>query len=437
MNQIKTTTSSSGSTRWWQLFFGVVAMMAISSPQYVWALFTSELTKSLGATLPQVQVTFAILIVAQTFLSPFQGYLIDKFGPRILLSCGAILTALSWILASGVTSIWGLYLTYGLLGGVGTGIIYVGVVGLMVQWFPDRRGFAVGMVAAGYGFGAIMTTFAISMSIKSSGVASTLVMFGVIIGVVGLAAAQGMRRPRPEEVAEQIRKVKAENTTRESSYSYKPTEMLRKPVFWLLFGMMTMMSTSGLMVISQMGAFAKDFGVADVMIFGMAALPLALTIDRICNGLTRPFFGWVSDRIGRENTMLIAFGLEGVAMTLWLTTADNPVLFVLLSGVVFFGWGEIFSLFPSILTDTFGTKHATTNYGFLYMAQGVGSVLGGPLAALMHDATGSWTPVFATVICMDFATALLAYFVLKPMRKKFLVKSEALTVADGLAPAFK
>ena len=436
MNQIKTT-ASSGSTRWWQLFFGVVAMMAISSPQYVWALFTSELTKALGATLPQVQVTFAILIVAQTFLSPFQGYLIDKFGPRILLSCGAILTALSWILASSASSIWGLYLTYGLLGGVGTGIIYVGVVGLMVQWFPDKRGFAVGMVAAGYGFGAIMTTFAISMSIKSSGVASTLVMFGSIIGVVGLAAAQGMRRPRPEEVAEQIQKVKAENTTRESSYSYKPTEMLQKPVFWLLFVMMTMMSTSGLMVISQMGAFAKDFGVADAMVFGMAALPLALTIDRICNGLTRPFFGWVSDRIGRENTMLIAFGLEGVAMTLWLMTTDNPVLFVILSGVVFFGWGEIFSLFPSILTDTFGTKHATTNYGFLYMAQGVGSVLGGPLAALMHDATGSWTPVFATVICMDFATALLAYFVLKPMRKTFLAKSEALTVAGGLAPAFK
>ncbi|CAL62589.1 Putative transporter of the major facilitator superfamily [Herminiimonas arsenicoxydans] len=437
MNQIKTT-SSSGATRWWQLFFGVVAMMAISSPQYVWALFTSELTKGLGATLPQVQVTFAILIVAQTFLSPFQGYLIDKFGPRMLLSCGAILTALSWILASGVTGIWGLYLTYGLLGGVGTGIIYVGVIGLMVQWFPDRRGFAVGMVAAGYGFGAIMTTFAISMSIKSSGVASTLVMFGVIIGVVGLAAAQGMRRPRADEVAEHIKKVKLENTTRESSYSYKPTEMLKKPVFWLLFVMMTMMSTSGLMVISQMGAFAKDFGVADAMVFGMAALPLALTIDRICNGLTRPFFGWVSDRIGRENTMFIAFGLEGVAMTLWLMTTDNPVLFVILSGVVFFGWGEIFSLFPSILTDTFGTKHATTNYGFLYMAQGVGSVLGGPLAALMHDATGSWTPVFATVICMDFATAILAYIVLKPMRKKFLAQSEELATSSAvLTPAYK
>ncbi|WP_188379240.1 oxalate/formate MFS antiporter [Oxalicibacterium faecigallinarum] len=427
MNPMNTAASNfPGRARWWQLVFGVIAMMAISSPQYVWALFTTDLTASLGATLTEVQVTFAILIVAQTFLSPFQGYLVDKFGPRLLLSVGAILTALSWVLASYVTGVWGLYLTYGLLGGVGTGIIYVGVVGLMVQWFPDKRGFAVGMVAAGYGFGAIITTFAISASVKSSGVASTLLTFGLMIGVVGFLAAQGMRRPKPEEVVVLVDKYKSSGANTESAYSYKSSEMLKKPVFWLMFIMMTMMSTSGLMVISQMGAFAKDFGVHDAMVFGMAALPLALTIDRFANGLTRPFFGWVSDRIGRENTMFIAFGMEGVAMTLWLMTTDNPVLFVLLSGVVFFGWGEIFSLFPSILTDTFGTGHATTNYGFLYMAQGVGSVLGGPLAAMMHDATGSWTPVFVTVICMDFFTAFLALIVLKPVRRRFLAETKTL-----------
>jgi MFS family permease len=196
--------------------------------------------------------------------------------------------------------------------------------------------------------------------------------------------------------------------------------MLRTPLFWLLFIMMTMMSTSGLMVISQMGAFARDFGVADAVVLGFAALPLALTLDRITNGLTRPFFGWLSDRIGRENTMFIAFALEGVAMTAWLLTRDNAVLFVLLSGLVFFGWGEIFSLFPSTLTDTFGTRHASTNYGFLYIAQGVGSILGGPLAALLYQKTGTWTTVFAVVIAMNFATALLALAVLKPARRRYL-----------------
>jgi MFS transporter, OFA family, oxalate/formate antiporter len=177
-----------------------------------------------------------------------------------------------------------------------------------------------------------------------------------------------------------------------------------------------MMSTSGLMVISQMAAFAKDFGVANAMVFGTAALPLALTIDRFTNGLTRPFFGWLSDRIGREQTMGLAFGLEGVAMFVWLWTRENPLLFVLLSGVVFFGWGEIFSLFPSTLTDTFGERHATTNYGFLYMAQGVGSVFGGPLAAWLHEGTKSWITVFSVMIVLDLAAAVMALGLLRPLR---------------------
>ena len=201
--------------------------------------------------------------------------------------------------------------------------------------------------------------------------------------------------------------------------------MLRTPIFWLLFVMMTMMSTSGLMVTSQMGAFTADFGLTDALVLGMPLLPLALSLDRITNGATRPFFGWVSDRAGRENAMFIAFSLEAAAMTVWLLTRDNPVLFVLMSGVVFFGWGEIFSLFPSTLTDTYGTTYATTNYGFLYMAQGIGSVLGGPVAALLHDASGSWIPVFGLIILMDATTAVLAYFVLKPMRARWLSSSEA------------
>jgi oxalate/formate antiporter len=402
------------SSRWFQLILGVIAMMAISSPQYVWALFTGPLTEKLHAPLAEVQVTFSLLIMLQTFLSPAQGYLVDRFGPRVLLAFGAALTGLSWVFAANVESLMGLYITYGVLGGIGTGIIYVGVVGMMVQWFPDKRGLAVGLVAAGYGFGAILTTFPISSSLHAAGLSRTLLVFGIVLGVVGVLAALGMRRPdsRMSHVAVDAEAHGLVQETRD----YAPREMLRSPIFWLMFVMMTMMSTSGLMVISQMGAFAKDFGVKDALVFGLAALPLALSIDRFTNGLTRPFFGWVSDKIGREYTMTIAFGLEGIAMTVWLLYAHHPLTFVLLSGVVFFGWGEIFSLFPSTLTDTFGTRNATTNYGFLYMAQGVGSVLGGPLAAELHEITASWSVVFGVVIAMNFLTAVLAIAVLKPMR---------------------
>lgn len=400
-------------SKWVQLALGVICMMSISSPQYVWALFTKPIMGQLGVTLTELQITFSILIVLQTFFSPFQGYLVDKFGPRLLLSIGTILTGASWVLSANLTTVSNLYLTYGVLGGLGTGIVYVGVVGLMVRWFPNNRGFAVGMVAAGYGIGALLTTFPISSSLTETGIQGTLTLFGYIIGAVGLLAAQGIRVPHADRVQTADQKEAA-------ATGVAPKTMLKTPVFWLMFLMMSMMSTSGLMVISQMGAFAKDFGITSAMVFGMAALPLALTIDRVTNGLTRPIFGWISDRIGREYTMTIAFGLEAVAMFAWVMTRSDPVMFVLLSGIVFFGWGEIFSLFPSTLTDTFGQKHATTNYGFLYMAQGVGSIIGAPVAAYIHGVTESWLPVFAIMIVLDATAAILAFFVLRPMRAKYM-----------------
>jgi MFS transporter, OFA family, oxalate/formate antiporter len=402
--------------RWIQLLLGVIAMMSISSPQYVWTLFVAPFQEATGATLPAIQITFSVLIVLQTWLAPLQGYLVDRFGPKLLIALGASLSGLGFVLSAQAADVWTLYLAYGGLCGFGTGIVYIGIVGLMVRWFPDRRGFAVGMVAAGYGFGAIVTTFPIDAMLKSSGHRPTLVTFGLLLGAIGALAAFGLRPPRKEEVAARLAAAPLAHAARD----YTPGEMLRTPLFWLMFAMMTMMSTGGLMVVSQFAPVMRDFELADAAIAGMGALPLALTLQRIANGLTRPFFGWISDNIGRENTMFIAFGLEAVAVWVMLLMRDDPVLFALMSGVVFFGWGEIFSLFPSTLTDTFGTKNATTNFGFLYISQGVGSVLGGPMAAFMHDATGSWLPVFWLIVALDALTAALALFVLKPKRAAFL-----------------
>ncbi len=404
---------SAAGRRWLQLALGVIAMMAISSPQYVWTLFTKPLQGATGADLATIQITFSILIVLQTWLSPLQGFLIERFGIRLLVTLGCALSGLSWVLAAMASSTATLYLTYGVLGGIGTGIVYVGVVGLMARWFPERRGFACGMAAAGYGFGAMLTTFPITDSLKADGYQHTLIVYGLILGAVGVAASIFLREPSLSEEASLP--VPVSNLV-----GTPPARMLRTPIFWLLFVMMTMMSTGGLMVISQFAAFSRDFGVADLTVLGVAALPLALTVDRITNGLTRPFFGWVSDHIGRENTMAIAFIGEAVAIAGMLYLRDVPLAYVALSGLVFFGWGEIFSLFPSVLTDTFGTRHATTNYGFLYMAQGIGSVLGGPVAAAIHAAEGSWLPVFGVIIVMDILTGVLALIALKPMRRSWM-----------------
>jgi MFS transporter, OFA family, oxalate/formate antiporter len=400
-------------SRWTQLLLGLVVMMAVSSPQYVWTLFVKPFQTATGAGPATIQITFSVLIVVQTLFSPAQGWLVDRFGPKALVAVGAALTGLGWVLSAYVDSIWMLFLSYGVLCGVGTGIVYVGVIGLVARWFPDQRGFAIGIVAAGYGMGAMLTTFPISSTLTSSGAPRTLVVFGLILGGIGVLAALGLREPRPGEIS-------VPAATRTHGEDVAPANMLKTPIFWLMFVMMTMMSTGGLMVTSNFANFARDFGVADVLVLGLAALPFALTVDRLLNGFTRPFFGWVSDRIGRENTMGLAFGLEGLAILLLLRFSGDAPAFIVLSGLVFFGWGEIFSLFPSTLTDTFGSRHATTNYGFLYIAQGVGSILGGPVAASMRVATGSWTPVFGVAVAMDVATALLALFVLKQMRAAYL-----------------
>jgi len=407
--------------RWIQLLLGFIVMMTISSPQYVWTLFVPSFQKTTGSILSEVQWTITILIVLQTWLAPMQGFLVERFGPKLLIGLGALMSGSGWIASSYIQTIWGLYATYGLLCGVGTGIVYIGIIGLMVKWFPDRRGLATGVVAAGYGFGAILTTFPIDSMIKASGYQHTLVVFGAIFGVIGLIGALMLRSPSEERMT-------GEATLATKEVGYAPIIMLRSPVFWLMFVMMSMMSTGGLMVITQFTSFAKSFGITaqtTVVILGMsfAAIPAALTFDRITNGLTRPFFGWVSDHIGRENTMAIAFILEGMAIFLMLQYRTDPYLLVVLSGLVFFGWGEIFSLFPSTLTDTFGTKYATTNYGFLYMAQGVGSILGAPIAAMIYEATGSWMPVFGLVIGMDVLTGLLALLVLKPLRQAWFART--------------
>lgn len=395
--------------KWRQMIAGLVCMGAISSPQYVWTLFTPVLKTDFSTSSAALQITFSLLIVLQTLFSPIQGWIARHVSPRTLIMAGIVLTGLSWVASAQVHSLTMLYLTYGGLGGVGTGIVYVGVVSLLMQWFPKNRGMAAGAAAAGYGMGAMLTTFPISHLLAATDWRNTMMVFGVIMAVVGVVAACFLKVP------ESVSTPDAPEAT-----GYLTSYVVRTPLFWLMFFMMATMATSGLMVTSQLAQIGTDFGVAHLTILGMAALPLAMTLDRIANGVTRPLFGWVSDHLGREQTMAFAFSLEALALTCWLALANHPVAFVLLSGIVFLGWGEIFSLFPATLTDTFGTRDASRNYGLLYMAQGVGAVFGGPLAAWLHQASGNWHMVFALAIGGDLLTAFLALAVLRPMRRRFM-----------------
>jgi OFA family oxalate/formate antiporter-like MFS transporter len=253
-------------------------------------------------------------------------------------------------------------------------------------------------------------------TIQHAGYEAAFFWFGLGQGAVVLLAALVLRAPRPGELP-----AATAAAVPQSRRDFTPVEMLRTPVFWLLYAMFTMVATGGLVMLSHLAQIATDFGVADapLSLLGLTvlALPFALLVENLCNGLTRPFFGWVSDRIGREKTMCLAFTLEGCAILLLLTLAHIPVCFVLLAGLSFFAWGEIYSLFPAVSGDLFGRKYATTNYALLYTAKGTAALLV-PLGSVLRDATGSWLPIFALAVAFDWLTALLAMFVLRPMRRR-------------------
>jgi len=409
--------------RWLQLIVGIVGMVAIANLQYGWTLFVSPIDNQFHWGKAAIQVGFSLFVLAETWLVPFEAYLVDSYGPQVVVAVGGIMVGLAWILNSAADSLAMLY-AGGIIGGIGAGIVYGTASGAALKWFPDRRGLAAGLTAAGFGAGSALTIIPIANQIKASGYQSAFFTWGILQGAVVLVCAFLMRAPQKEDLAEITTPTESQTTQ-----DFTPAQMLKTPAFYLLYVMMTMLAMGGLMATAQLGPIAKDFQVADnpVSLFGltMAALPFALSLDRILNGVTRPFFGWVSDHIGRENTMFIAFGLEGIAILLLITFAHIPVLFVIFSGLTFFGWGEIYSLFPATCGDLFGKKFATTNYGLLYTAKGTASLLV-PVGSLIAGSTGNWYPIFILAIAFDWIGALLALFALKPLRTHWLSRQAAI-----------
>src|SRR6478672_6092683 len=386
---IATRTTASDATRWGQLIFGIICMVMIANLQYGWTLFVNPIDQKYHWGRAAIQVAFTIFVLTETWLVPFEGYLIDKFGPRVMVCGSGVLVAVAWIINSVADSLFLLYLGAA-IGGIGAGVVYGGAVGNALKWFPDRRGLAAGLTAAGFGAGSALTVIPIANMIASSGYQAAFLWFGLGQGIVVVLVGLLLRAPETGEVP-------ASQAVQQSRRDYEWAEVLKTPVFYVMYIMFVAVGAGGLMAIAQLAPIANDFKIATVPVsligLTLPALTFALTIDRVLNGICRPFFGWVSDQIGRENTMFIAFLLEGIGIFALLYFGTNPVLFVILSGLVFFAWGEIYSLFPATCTDLYGKKYATTNYGMLYTAKGTAALLV-PLANVLTSATGSWHAVF-------------------------------------------
>jgi OFA family oxalate/formate antiporter-like MFS transporter len=394
-------------------------MVMIANLQYGWTLFVNPIDQKFGWGRAAIQVAFTIFVLTETWLVPIEGYLIDKFGPKIMVGGSGVLVAIAWYINSIADSLFLLYVGAA-IGGIGAGVIYGASVGNALKWFPDRRGLAAGLTAAGFGAGSALTVIPIANMIATSGYQAAFLWFGLGQGLVVVLVSLLLRAPQGGEVP-----APTAPAVQQTRRDYGPKEVLTTPVFWVMYVMFVMVGAGGLMATAQLAPIAKDFNVGGipVSILGLTlpALTFALSIDRVLNGICRPFFGWVSDHIGRENTMFIAFLLEGIGIYCLFYLAANPLWFVILSGMVFFAWGEIYSLFPATCTDIYGRKFATTNYGMLYTAKGTAALLI-PFSSVLTTWTGNWHAVFIVAAALNIIAAVMALAVLKPMRIKQMAK---------------
>jgi OFA family oxalate/formate antiporter-like MFS transporter len=412
---------ASTATRWTQLLSVILCMIMIANLQYGWTLFVNPINKTHGWSIAAIQFAYSVFIALETWLTPIEGWIVDvlgpKRGPKLVVAAGGLLVAVGWVINSVADSLAMLYVG-AIVSGTGGGAIYATSVGHAVKWFPDRRGLAVGLTAAGYGAGAALTVIPIRYVIDTSGYEAAFLWFGIFQGGAVFLLAWLLRAPDPGEIPASLAP-----KVQQSAKSYSPAQVLTTPVFWLMYIMFVMVSASGLMAAAQIAPIASDFGVANtVVLLGGTTLTVALIVDNVANGAARPLFGWISDNIGREYTMAIAFGLGGFAYWLLGSLGTSPWGFVVFAALIFLTWGEIFSLFPSTCTDTFGPKFATVNLSLLYTAKGASAFLT-PVANLIKDATGSWQMVFLVTTLMNFVVVALALFVLRPMRRRAMERT--------------
>ena len=397
--------------RWLQLAAGGVCMVMISSLQHGWTLFVNPMEDKYEWGRASIQIAFTVFILTETWLVPFEGWFVDRLGPKPVALLGGLLVGASWALNSVADSLALLYLGAA-LGGIGAGCVYGTCLGNALKWFPDRRGLAAGLTVAGYGIGSAFTVIPLSRTIEQSGYQAAFLWFGLGQGAIICLVALMLAKPRPglhlpaSHVAQTAR-------------DYAPREVLRSPLFWLLFAMSLLVTAAGLTFTAHLATIALDFDIADVPVtmlgITLPALTFALTIDRITNGIARPLCGWLSGYIGRENTMFMAFTLGAASILAFSQWGHDPVMFVLLAGAVFFAWGEVASLFPATCTDYFGSGYATTNAGMLHTAKGLAAILI-PLSQPIVEATGSWQAVFAIAVGMNIVAAVLGIAVLRPLR---------------------
>lgn len=390
--------------RWVQLCASLVAMIMIANLQYAWTLFVKPLQAGTGWKLSDIQFAFTLFVLFQTWIQPLDGWLIDRLGPRGFISAAGLLCGLGWAGLGYATSLPMLYACY-CTAGIGAAFVYSGSIGSALKWFKDRRGLAAGIMAAGFGGGTALFIPIISSTIAKHGYETAFISTGLFQGVVIVVVAQFLRHPSAS-AAPAVSPPASGASPRRAPVDvrhFTTAEMLRAPHFYVLYAMFVLMATGGLLVTAQVGPIAQSWG------YTAAVLTMATSLSPLANAASRIFWGWTSDRIGRETTMVIAFLLQAICLSLVLILGQRSGgWFAFTLVLVYFTWGEIYSLFPSTVGDYFGTRHATSNYSVLYTAKGVASIIGGWFSAFLYEQSGSWSVGFYGSAVMALVAAGLA-----------------------------
>ena len=413
---------------WIQLVAGVICMAMIANLQYGWTIFVGPIDAKHHWGKAAIQGTFTLFILLETWLVPFEAYLADRFGPRLLVMIGGVMIGYSWVLFSSANTLTALYVG-GMIGGVGTGLVYGTCIGNALKWFQARRGLAAGVTAAGFGAGAALTVLPLMHSLAANGYEATFFRFGLLQGIVVLLAALVLKKPSGRAAARRknprLPQTKLDRT---------PLQTLTSGIFWLMYADFVLVAASGLMATAQLAPIANGFGIATTKVtllgFAAPALLFALSLNNLMNGVSRPLFGWVSDWLGREMTMFLTFLAEGIGILYLDRYGRNPVLFVILAGLVFFAWGNIFSIFPALTSDQFGNKYATTNYALLYTAKGCAAFFV-PIGSILAARTGNWHLTLVIASAANVVAALLMLLVLRPIRVRAIRREEALAATPA------
>ena len=388
--------------RWVRLSAAVVAMMMIANLQYSWALFVKPIITATHWKLSDVQIGFTLFIAFETWMMPLSGWFMDKFGPRVFMSVAAVLCAIGWGGLGVARSLPEFYVLYS-IAGFGAALIYCGSTVVGLKWFPDKLGLASGLIAAGFGAGSALFVHLMEYLIHAESYHKAFLYTGIAQGLITFVAAQFLINPKPDDPAIAGKKPTSRFKLRAHAEQFTSVEMLQTVHFYYLYVMMLMMGIGGLMVTAQVSSVADTLGIT------RAVLTFSVLVNQLTNGAGRIFWGWVSDHIGRERTMITAFALQGVALLSVLRFGRNsPMGFVILLALVLFTWGEIYSLFPAVSADFFGGRNSGSNYSFLYSSKGVAAFLGVWLAARLYEKSGTWTVVFYGSAILAFLTALMA-----------------------------